>query len=155
MKGYKRINIEERVEIATLLSSGLSKAEVGRRLNRHRSTITREMSIWTRYDALRSDLLSKERVSKRNKGNSKIQKCSCLGEYIKTHLKLKWSPVQISNSLALLYPKDKHMQISHESIYTYIYLLGRGALKKELIEGLRQRKSQRHSRKGVYNNVVI
>jgi IS30 family transposase len=136
MKGYKRINIEERVEIATLLSSGLSKAEVARRLNRHRSTITREMSIWTRYDPLRSDLLSKERISKRNKGNSKIQKCSCLGEYIKAHLKRKWSPTQISNNLALLYPKDKHMQISHESIYTYIYLLGRGALKKELIEGL-------------------
>jgi IS30 family transposase len=151
MKGYKRINIEERVEIATLLSSGLSKAEVARRLNRHRSTITREMSIWTRYDPLRSDLLSKERISKRNKGNSKIQKCSCLGEYIKAHLKRKWSPTQISNNLALLYPKDKHMQISHESIYTYIYLLGRGALKKELIEGLRQRKSQRYSRKGVYN----
>ena len=43
------------------------------------------------------------------------------------------------------------MQISHESIYTYIYLLGRGALKKELIEGLRQRKSHRYSRKGIYD----
>jgi IS30 family transposase len=43
------------------------------------------------------------------------------------------------------------MQISHESIYTYIYLLGRGALKKELIEGLRQRKSHRHNRKGIYD----
>jgi IS30 family transposase len=62
------------------------------------------------------------------------------GEYIKTHTRLKWSPVQTSISLALLYPKDKHMQISHESIYIYIYLLGRGALKKELTEGLRQRK---------------
>lgn len=151
MKGYKRISIEERVEIATLLSSGLSKAEVARRLNRNRSTITREMGIWTRYDPLRSDQLSRERASRRNKGNSKIQKCSCLGEYIETHIRLKWSPVQISNSLTSLYPKDKHMQISHESIYTYIYLLGRGSLKKELIEGLRQRKSQRHSRKGIYD----
>jgi IS30 family transposase len=151
MKGYKRISLEERIEIATLLSSGLNKSEVAKRLNRHRSTITREMSIWTSYDALRSDQLYKERVSKRNKGNSKIQKCSCLREYIHKQIKLKWSPVQISNSLALLYPKDKHMQISHESIYTYIYLLGRGALKKELIEGLRQRKSQRYSRKGIYN----
>lgn len=150
MKGYKRITIEERVEIATLLNSGVSKAEVARRLNRHRSTITREMSIWTRYDAFRSDQLYKERVSRRNKGNSKIQKCSCLKEYIHKHIKLKWSPVQISNSLVLLYPNDKHMQISHESIYTYIYLLGRGTLKKELIEGLRQQKSQRYSRKGVY-----
>lgn len=151
MEKYKRISLEERVEIATLLSSGLSKAEVARRLNRHRSSITREMSIWTRYDPLRSDQLYKERVSRRNKGNSKIQKCSCLGEYIKAHIKLRWSPVQISNSLALLYPKDKTMQISHESIYTYIYLLGRGELKKELTEGLRQRKKSRNSRKTVYD----
>jgi transposase, IS30 family len=150
MKGYKRISIEERVEIATLLSSGLSKAEVARRLNRSRSTISREMGIWTRYDPLRSDQLSKERVSRHNKGNNKIQKCSCLRGYIHKQIRLKWSPVQISKSLASLYPKDKHMQISHESIYTYIYLLGRGALKKELIEGLRQQKSQRYSRKGIY-----
>ena len=151
MEKYKRIDLEERVKIATLLSSGLNKAEVARRLNRHRSTITREMSIWTRYDALRSDQLYKERVCRRNKGNSKIQKCSCLREYIHKQIKLKWSPVQISNSLVSLYPKDKHMQISHESIYTYIYLLGRGTLRKELTEGLRQRKSQRYSRKGVYS----
>ena len=151
MKGYKRISIEERVEIARLLDSGLSKAEVARRLNRHRSSITREMSIWTRYDPLRSDQLYQERVSRRNKGNSKIQKCSCLKEYIHRQIRQKWSPVQISISLTLLYPKDKDMQISHESIYTYIYLLGRGALKKELIEGLRQRKAQRYSRKGIYD----
>ena len=150
MKGYKRVSIEERVEIARLLDSGLSKAEVARRLNRQRSTISREMGIWTRYDPLRSDLLSKERVSRRNGGKRKIQKCSCLGEYINRHIKRKWSPVQISISLSLSYPKDKQMQISHESIYTYIYLLGRGSLKKELIEGLRQRKSSRNSRKSVY-----
>jgi IS30 family transposase len=59
--------------------------------------------------------------------------------------------VQISNSLALLYPNDKHMQISHESIYTYVYLLGRGELKKELTEGLRQRKKTRYSRKTAYD----
>ena len=39
------------------------------------------------------------------------------------------------------------MQISHESIYTYIYLLPRGELRKEMIEGLRHEKSKRQSRK--------
>jgi IS30 family transposase len=58
--------------------------------------------------------------------------------------------MQISNSLALLYPKDKHMQISHESIYTYIYLLSRGELKKELTDGLRQQKRTRYARKSAY-----
>ena len=43
------------------------------------------------------------------------------------------------------------MQISHESIYTYIYLLPKGELKKELIGYLRQKKKTRYKRRGVYD----
>jgi IS30 family transposase len=64
---------------------------------------------------------------------------------------MNWSPDQISRELLRLYPKDESMQISHESIYTYIYLLPRGELKKELIMGLRQRKKSRYKRKGIYD----
>lgn len=39
------------------------------------------------------------------------------------------------------------MHVSHESIYTYIYLLPKGALKKELILYLRQHKKLRKNRK--------
>lgn len=56
---------------------------------------------------------------------------------------------QISTYLSKKYVNDSTMQISHESIYTYIYLLPRGELKKELIGYLRQRKKSRYSRKGV------
>ncbi len=42
------------------------------------------------------------------------------------------------------------MQISHESIYTFIYILPRGELRKELIGYLRQKKKMRNSRKGEY-----
>ena len=151
MKQYKRLSINERVEISALWRSGVSKSEIAKRLNRHRSSIGRELRLWKNYDPLKADIYSQRAASSRNRYKSKIQKCSCLGEYINTHIKLKWSPVQISNSLALLYPKDPHMQISYEGIYTYIYLLGRGELKKELIEGLRQRKKTRYRRKGIYD----
>ena len=40
------------------------------------------------------------------------------------------------------------MHISHESIYTYIYLLPRGELRKELTDYLRQHKKSRYRRKG-------
>jgi IS30 family transposase len=46
------------------------------------------------------------------------------------------------------YAEKPTMQISHESIYTYIYLLPRGELKKELIGYLRQKKKSRYPRKG-------
>ena len=151
MEKYKRLSVDERVEISALWRSGISKSEIARRLNRHRSSIGRELKLWKNYDPLKADAYSQKAAGSRNKYKSKIQKCSFLGEYINSQIKMKWSPVQISNSLALLYLKDTRMQISHESIYTYIYLLGRGELKKELIEGLRQRKKTRYSRKGVYD----
>jgi IS30 family transposase len=40
------------------------------------------------------------------------------------------------------------MQVSHETIYTYIYLLPRGELRKELVSYLRQEKKSRYPRKG-------
>lgn len=47
-----------------------------------------------------------------------------------------------------MYPNDKAMQISPESIYTYLYILPRGELKKELIGYLRQRRKLRENRRG-------
>lgn len=44
------------------------------------------------------------------------------------------------------------MQISHESIYTYIYLPPRGALRKELISFLRQGTTGRQKRMRGYRN---
>jgi IS30 family transposase len=49
--------------------------------------------------------------------------------------------------LKRLYPNNKNMQASHETIYTYLYLLPKGELRKELIGYLRQKKKLRRSRK--------
>ncbi len=61
-------------------------------------------------------------------------------------LKKRWSPDQISKTLREKYPDDSTMRISHESVYTYIYLLPRGVLKKQLISLLRQEKRNRNKR---------
>lgn len=56
---------------------------------------------------------------------------------------MQWSPQQIADRLKLEYPTDMNMQISHESIYTYIYCLARGSLRKELVGYLRQKRAHR------------
>ena len=43
------------------------------------------------------------------------------------------------------------MHISHESIYTYLYCLPKGSLKKELLKCLRQERKFRHNRKAIHN----
>lgn len=48
-----------------------------------------------------------------------------------------WSPEQIANRLAVDFPDDLSMRISHEAIYQALYIQGRGALKRELVACLR------------------
>jgi IS30 family transposase len=48
-----------------------------------------------------------------------------------------WSPEQIANRLAVDFPDDESMRISHEAIYQALYVESRGALKRELVACLR------------------
>src|SRR5262249_59543110 len=51
----------------------------------------------------------------------------------------RWSPEQIAHGLPQRYPDEPTMRISHEAIYTYLYVLPRGAFKRELARYLRRR----------------
>jgi IS30 family transposase len=48
-----------------------------------------------------------------------------------------WSPEQIAGRLALDFPDDRSMRVSHEAIYQSLYVQGRGALRRELTACLR------------------
>jgi IS30 family transposase len=48
-----------------------------------------------------------------------------------------WSPEQIAGRLAVDFPDDESMRISHEAIYQALYIQGRGALRRELTACLR------------------
>jgi IS30 family transposase len=61
-------------------------------------------------------------------------------------LRLKWSPEQISGRRKRIedgMEQQSGLQVSHEAIYTAIYALPRGALRRELIACLRQDKPSR------------
>jgi len=52
--------------------------------------------------------------------------------YVIEKLQGEWSPEEISKRLKIEYAWDMNMQVSHEPIYQYIYVLPRGELKKSL-----------------------
>jgi len=56
------------------------------------------------------------------------------------------SPEQVSGILKCMNPDDISLQVSHESIYTAIYAMPRGALRREVIACLRQSRKKRRSR---------
>jgi len=68
---------------------------------------------------------------------------------------MQWSPVQIAESLKIEYPDDMTMHISPESIYTYIYVLPKGSLKKELLRCLRHPRKRRHYRRNPADKPAI
>src|SRR5436309_529642 len=57
-----------------------------------------------------------------------------------------WSPEQIANRLAIEFPEDESMRISHEAIYRALYVQGRGALRRELTACLRTGRAMRGPR---------
>jgi IS30 family transposase len=64
-----------------------------------------------------------------------------------TLLAQRWPPEQIARGLPQRYPHEPTMRISHEAIYTYLYVLPRGAFKRELVRYLRRRHRFRRPRK--------
>ena len=64
-------------------------------------------------------------------------------------LGLRWSPEQIVQLLKKEYPYEQTMWISHEAIYTFLYVLPRGELKTRLLAMLRREKKRSHKRNNV------
>ena len=153
---YNRITLNERVEIYGLIQSNKSIRFIGQYLGRHPSTISREIKRSTYpslyipvhgYGAITAQDISEIKASSRRRLKCKLSINARLREVVLEKLKLRWSPEQISKYLSITYKEDPKMQISHESIYTYVYILGRGSLKKELHSYLRQKKLVRNYNK--------
>lgn len=142
MVKYNRLSLEEREEISLMLVQGLSLRRIAHELNRHPSTICREVYIAfsnrLTYRAVRAHRRAQRKARKRKFGKRRLLYETKLRNTVYAKLKLRWSPEQIAQWLKNEYPSDPKMQISPETIYSYLYVLPRGQLKKELLRSLRQ-----------------
>jgi len=146
---YKRLRFEEREEISRCLAIGMKASQIALKLNRHRSTMTREINKGTntnKYRAVRAEKRAKRNARNRRSGKCKILKYKNLKKFIEKHIWLKWSPEQIAESLKIEYPTDMDMRISPESIYAYLYVKPKSHLKRELLRQFRQKHSRRFKR---------
>jgi len=158
MKNYNRITLQERIEIEKLLALNLSYSAIALKLGRHKSSIVREVKKYPKkqYQAYYANLKSYARSIDRRLGKSKILFNPKLQKFIHQKLAMFWSPDQISVSLKRLFPNDKTMQASHETIYLYIYLHSKKELKEMLISELRQKRKQRgNTRRGTDKRTTI
>lgn len=147
---YHRVSFLEREEISRQIASGSSLRIIAASLCRAPSSISREIrqsGVVERkyYRAIFAQQQSNKMRHKLRK-NRKLANNAVLREFVLSHLAKNWSPEQIAKRLVLLYPNDMDMRISHETIYSYIYVLPRGRLKRKFISHLRRH--HKHRRKG-------
>lgn len=148
MTNYTRLSDLERENISRMLSQKCSLQDIAKVLDRNVSTISREVAAggcnkYT-YRAVKAQNRARHNASKRKSGKHKLNGNPNLWAYVQKKLKKKWSPRQIAEELEKDYPLDMTMRISPEAIYTYIYILPRGALKKELLSCLRCNHKRRY-----------
>ena len=140
---------EERYEMARLRECGLSMREVGRRMGRAASTVSRELARNTgprtsQYQPERAHRLAWER--QRRPKPSKLARHPVVRGQVQQLLDRRYSPQQVSGRLRMLHPDDPAMRVSHETIYQSIYVYPRGELRRELKACLRTGREVRRRR---------
>jgi transposase, IS30 family len=145
---YTRLSLADREEISRGIYAYETFAVIARRLNRPTSTIAREVGHLVKYRwCYRAEAAHAIAQGRRRKGRScKIDAHAPLKQYVHEKLRQEWSPEEIAMRIKKEYREDIIMRISHETIYRYLYCLPRGALKKELMRGLRQERKLRQPR---------
>jgi transposase, IS30 family len=77
---------------------------------------------------------------------TKLARCPRLRATVERKPEATWSPEQIAAWLADTYADDPEMQVSHETIYQSLFVLGKGALRKELHRALRSGRAMRRAK---------
>lgn len=151
MRRYQRLKFEEREEISRLLAQGIGIRAIGSYLGREGSTISREIRRGTacgkrwKYRAVGADRRAKWNALRRRRGKRKLFLKPELAVVVQEKVLLRWSPEQIARWLKREY-SEPAMHVSAETIYTYLYVLPRGELRRELLRALRQERKYRHRR---------
>lgn len=151
---YEQLSAEERGAIMVMREQGHSVRVVAGTLGRAPSTVSRELrrnadrSASGRvpmgrprkgrmgYDATLAGLRAR-RLRRKARRLRKLHRSSVLWQQVVERLRWRWSPEQIAGTLG---------GVSHETIYTAIYAMPRGALRRELTVLLRQGRARQRPR---------
>lgn len=152
-----RLCFAEREEIALLRASGWGVRQIARQLDRDPATISRELRrvvhhrgrpgdqrrVRYRASSAQADADAQAKRPKRSKLATSLR----LRRQVQDRLLLNHSPEQIARRLRDDYPDDPEMWVSHETIYQSLYVQGRGALKRDLVQHLRTGRALRKPRR--------
>jgi IS30 family transposase len=119
MKPYTRLSQSEREQIFLLLYEGYSLREIGKRLGRNHTTLSRELKTCTgkEYSPVKAHT---EAVQLRHKSDHHKLDDPLLQTYVIRKLGDHWSPEQIAGRLTYT---GSAITVVHETIYAFLYQL--------------------------------
>lgn len=162
-KQYQQLDGTERAMIQLSLEQGCKLRSIARSLQRDPGTISRELkrngwqSPQQRLGCLGRPLIAggyracqaqqqAEWLTHQPRRERRLRPGTWLWTQMVSLLRRRHSPEQITGILKRMDAYNPASQISHETIYTALYALPRGALRTELITCLRQARKQRRPR---------
>ena len=116
-----QLTFEERKLLHRLKQEGLTKAEIGKKLGRHRSTIGRELqrnSGQRGYRPKQAQRLADERREACRKPCKLVD--PEVHQFVKEHLEKRWSPDQVAQCSRRTFARCKKQSVSHQTIYNWI-----------------------------------
>ncbi len=143
-----RLSLAEREEISRGLAKKETLTSIAARLGRSVSTVSREVhrnATAAGYRAHRADRTADARTRRPRPG--KLATNELLRERVEEGLKQRWSPQQISARLRMDFPVDPRMRVSHETIYTSLFVQAKAGLPGELTVHLRTRRVMRRAQR--------
>ena len=111
---YHHISICERGKIEELNKLGYTSREIGNRIGRHHSSVSRELLRLGKSSNYNAELSEEDYKAKRKKSKPIGKWNKELSEQVKEKLKATWSPEQISHTIT----SDK---LSFKTIYNWLY----------------------------------
>jgi IS30 family transposase len=120
MKKYRHLRQEERTLISHYHDNGISIGEIGRRLGRNKSSISREVRRNSNKDSDKPDT-ARQRYLSRRKKLRRIDSDASLKAYILERLHEGFTPELIALRLKTFGELEGVSYINHESIHQWIY----------------------------------
>ena len=119
-KTYRHLNLEEREQLSVLRDQGLTFREIGKRLNRSHTSLSREYRKNSKYYRQYQPCLAQKKANRialdqRTKAPLKNKEIYL---YVRERLRMGWSPEVIAGRLPLDLPG---LSIDDDTIYEYIY----------------------------------
>lgn len=115
------LTLEERERLAHFKSAGLNQAEIARRLKRHPSTISRELSRNVQgqeYWPVSAQRQAQDR--RRSRPLSRKMDREEVSQFVRQGLAKYWSPEQIAGRARKQFPRQPRRHISPQTIYAWI-----------------------------------